>query len=232
MPFVALFGCDSDDKKTTDTTADATGDVGAETSTPGVSPLTGVNTNVTVTTPTRNANCDDSKVDTGNHGAKYPWGGLTAGGMTFTCNKCPTGLADFQGMYRAHGFADDKTTPDYEKGGSAATGDAELLVIDGNTWYSKVYDKQSNTTQETRGWFFCSQKPEHPNEHLFWVNTEVVQGEAQVGGVNRSDVILSQGTDRKLIFWFDELAGDTNVQIAYCKVGTTFNGKTCNNPFN
>src|SRR5262245_5121234 len=60
------------------------------TGTTGVSPLTGVNTDVTVTSPTRNPACDTSEVDPGPHGATYPWGGLTAGGQEYTCNRCPS----------------------------------------------------------------------------------------------------------------------------------------------
>lgn len=241
MPLLASFplvACDSDDgeKDTTSDTTDTSqpGDT-TDTTQPGVSALTGVNTNVTVTTPTPNASCNAGAVDTGTHGAKYPWGGLTAGDKNYTCNKCPGGLQDFQGSFRAHGYAADETTPDYDKGNSAATGDAEILFIDGNTWYSKFYDKQSNTTQETRGYFVCTQQPEHPNEHLFWVVTEVVDDGGsglEAGDILRTDVILSQGSDRKLIYWFDDLVGQTYVQIGYCKIGTAAEGKTCNNPFN
>ncbi len=236
MPFLTLLGCDSDDSNPSDTTGGDTtdttgGDTVPDTVTPGVSALTGVNTNVTVTEPTPNAGCAASEVDNGDHGASYPWGGLTAAGTSYTCNKCPSGLQDFQGMFRAHGFAADETTPDYDKGADASSDDAELLYIDGNTFYFKLYDKQTNTTDEARGWFFCSQKPENNGEHLFWVVTDGIQGAPQDGDINRTDVILSQGADRKLISYFDELTGQTNVQIGYCKIGTSSGGKTCNNPF-
>jgi hypothetical protein len=234
-PFLALAACDSDEgNNNTDTTDTTQPSDTNDTTQPGVSALTGVNTNVTVTTPTPNASCAANEVDTGTHGAKYPWGGLTAGSTSFTCNKCPGGLQDFQGSFRAHGYAADETTPDYDKGNNAATGDAEVLLIDGNTWYSKFYDKQSDTTQETRGFFMCSQQPEHPNEHLFWVVTEVVDDGGsglEAGDVLRTDVILSQGADRKLIYWMDDLVGQTYVQIGYCKIGTESGGKTCNDPF-
>lgn len=240
MPLLASFplvACDSDDGNnntgdTTDTTQP--GDT-TDTTQPGVSALTGVNTNVTVTPPTPNASCDASEVDTGTHGSTYPWGGLSAGGSSYTCNKCPSGLQDFQGSFRAHGYAEDETTPDYDKGNSAATGDAEILFIDGNTWYSKLYLKDGDITEEKRGYFFCSQQPEHPNEHLFWVITEVVDDGGsglEAGDVLRTDVILSQGTDRKLIYWFRDLTGQLYDQFGYCKIGTQAEGKTCNNPFN
>ena len=51
-------------------------------------------------------------------------------------------------------------------------GDAEIFYVDGNTWYDMFSDHQTQQTLVTRGWFFCTQKPEHPNEHLFWMTTE------------------------------------------------------------
>ena len=241
-PLAILATACGDDDGGTDTGTDTATDNGTDTdtgtdtavdTTPGTSALTGVNTNVSVTAPTRNANCDSTEVDNVPHGALYPWGGLDAAGTEFTCNKCPGGLADFQGMWRAHGFAADDTTPDYSQGADASNDDAESLYIDGNTWYSRFHDQQSNTTTETRGWFFCSQQPEHPNEHLFWVTTDVedTSGSSKVGDINRSNVILSSGADKKLIEWFDELTGQTYVQIGYCKIGTSSNGQSCNDPY-
>ena len=233
VPFFALAACDSDDGNTT--TPDGTTDTtGSDTVTPGTSAVTGVNTNVTVTAPTRNANCDNTEVDNGNNGAKYPWGGLTVDGTAYTCNRCPTGLADFQGKWRAHGFADDQVTPDYDKGNDADTGDAEVLFIDGNTWYSHLSDHQDQKSVETRGWFVCTQQPEHPNEHLFWVTLQAVpEGTlgANNGDINESDVILSSGSDKKLIAWYDSTTSEQNVQIGYCKIGTSSGGQTCNDPF-
>lgn len=235
VPLMALSACgdDGDNGGTDTTTPDGTAD-GETTNTPGTSQLTGVNTNVTVTTPERNANCDDSEVDNGSHGAKYPWGGLTADEETYTCNKCPAGLADFQGMWRAHGFGADEVTPDYSKGGDADNDNAEILYIDGNTWYSKFHVHSEGQTVETRGWFVCTQQPEHPNEHLFWVTVQATpEGTlgANSGDINESDVILSSGTDKKLIAWYDDVGGNTSAQIGYCKIGTTSGGQTCNNPF-
>lgn len=234
-PFLALAACDSDsDSDTTDTTGGDSSDTADTNVTPGTSAVTGVNTNVTVTTPTRNAGCDNTDVDNANHGAKYPWGGATINGTTYTCDRCPNGLADFQGKWRAHGFAADGETPDYSKGGDATTDDAEVLFIDGNTWYSQLHDQQEGKSVETRGWFFCSQKPEHPNEHLFWYTIEA-KPEGQLGATsgeyNESDVILSQGGDKKLIAWYDTVGGASSASIGYCKIGTVSNGQTCNNPF-
>lgn len=240
VPILAFGACgdDSSDSSGGDTTTTGQPDGttgGPETTPPGTSDLTGVSTNVSVTTPTPAAGCDQSEVDNGNNGAKYPWGGLTAGGTNYTCNKCPTGLADFQGMWRAHGFSDaDDTTPDFAKGGDASTGDAEILFIDGNTWMDQFHDQQSGQTVLTRGWFFCSQQPEHPNEHLFWVSTEADPAGtlgANAGDINESDVILSQGANLKLIFWYNDVGGTTGVQIGYCKIGSSSGGQTCNNPY-
>lgn len=236
VPFVAFAACDSDPETKADADATSTpdGDTAQETVTPGTSALTGVDTNVTVTTPTPNAGCDQTKVDNGNNGAKYPFGGLEVGGKSYTCDKCPTGLKEFQGKWRAHGFAADETTPDYDLGSDASTGDAEILFIDGNTWYSQIHDKQLQQSVETRGWLLCSQKPEHPNEHLFWTTLSAVPAGtlgANNGDINESDVILSSGSDKVLIAWYDEVGGNTSVQIGYCKVGTSSGGKECNNPF-
>jgi len=234
VPFFALAACDSDSGGGSDTTDTTGGDTNPGDTTPGTSALTGVSVNVQVNTPTPNAGCDATEVDQVQHGAKYPWGGLSAGGKAYTCNKCPTGLGDFQGKWRAHGFAADETTPDYDKGANADSDDAEALFIDGNTWYSHFHDQQAGQSVETRGWFFCSQQPEHPNEHLFWVTLQATPAgalDANAGDINESDVILSAGEDNRLIAWYDDVGGQTNVQIGYCKIGSVKDGKTCNDPF-
>ena len=233
VPFFALVGCDSSSGGT-DATSDADTTGGDTTVAPGTSALTGVNTNVTVTAPTRNANCDNTEVDNGNNGAKYPWGGLTAGTTTYTCNKCPTGLADFQGKWRAHGYKADMTTPDYSKGADAATDDAEIFYVDGNTYYSHFHDQQEGKSVETRGWYVCTQQPEHAHEHIFWVTLEATPAGvlgSNAGDIGESDVILSQGSDKKLITWYDEVDGATSLQMGYCKIGTSSGSQTCNNPF-
>ncbi|HRE91530.1 MAG TPA: hypothetical protein PK095_20595 [Myxococcota bacterium] len=238
MPLLASFplvACDSDDgeKDTTSDTTDTSqpGDT-TDTTQPGVSALTGVNTNVTVTPPTPNASCDAAGVDNRTHGAKYPWGGAQIGNTSYTCNSCPGGIDHFQGSWRAHGFVEndgDDWDIDLSKGANANSDDAELLLIDGNTFYTRFYDSQSDTLEETRGWYFCSQKPENANEHIFWVKEE----ETSTGSVNRSNVILSLGasTDFKLIEWFDTITSTTSVKIGYCRLGAVRNGVTCNNPF-
>lgn len=202
-----------------------------ETNSSDRSALTGVYTDVSVTAPPRNPLCHDSSIDSRVHGARYPWAGLEVAGILYTCNRCPTGLETLQGRFRAHGYAEDNETPDFSEGGDAATGDADLLEVDGNTWHRKRYGPASRQLIESRGWFFCSQQPEHPNEHLFWVSTEVVAGPGAVGDTARSDVVLSAGRDRHLISWFAEVDGSLFYQSSYCRIGTAQNGKVCTDPF-
>ncbi len=230
VPFVAVAAC-GDDGGTDNpdvTSPSETTETTQETSTPGVSPLTGVNTAVSgITEPERNAGCDDNKVLSAS-GAKYPWGGATINGTTYTCNGCPNGHPDIQGTFRGFGFEPDEETSDYSKGADASSDDADLLVVDGNTWYSEIFDIQTGTTQIARGWYFCSQKPEHPNEHVFWTTTA---GDEGPGSVSRSNVVLAQGNNQILMEWFYELTGQQYTQIAYCRVGSTLGDQVCNNPF-
>lgn len=231
-PFLALAACDSDEgNNNTDTTDTTQPSDTNDTTQPGVSALTGVNTNVTVTTPTPNASCAADEVDTGDYGATYPWGGLTAGGVSYTCNRCPSGLESLQGRWRAHGWAEDEVTPDYTIGSQSDEG--EVLYIDGNTWYSH-WVKPDGTEFEVRGWFLCSQQPEHPNEHYFWVSLEAVPASAlgnDVKAIYRSNVKLDAGVNNVLFEWFNELTGSGLYQTGYCKIGTERGGVECNNPF-
>lgn len=249
VPFI-LIGCGDDESSgndaTTTTTADTSGDTNV---TPGTSAVTGVNTNVTPV-PTNpnptNEGCDSSTAASNTTGAKYPWGGLTVEGTAYTCNGCPFGKAEAQGMYRLHGFADADGDPcDPEDAGCEAdystpdpvTDLAEILYFDGNTWYSKYKDVKAeggSKTVETRGYYFCSMKPENSNAHTFWFTLDAEpEGTlgANTGDVKRSDVIL--GTNANLlIFWFDGLTGATGQQYKYCKFGEVDTyGNTCGNPF-
>ena len=200
---------------------------------PNVSPLTGVNTNVQVTPVTPNPLCDPSQVDLGPHGATYPWGGLTVAGKRYTCNRCPTGLRDFQGRWRAHGW-DSAGDPDYALGMTAGPDDAETLFVDGNTFYSRIYDRQDDASVEVRGWFFCGQKPEQSDEHLFWVVLEASPPGTfgfSPGTIFETDVILSAFNDNKLITYLDDIGAPTSVDIGYCRIDTTRAGQVCNDPF-
>ncbi|MCC6619713.1 MAG: hypothetical protein IT385_00570 [Deltaproteobacteria bacterium] len=246
VPFM-LIGCGDDGDGGSDTTTTtSTTDTSTDT-TPGVSPVTGVNTNLNITNPNpTNSGCDGSTAQTNTTGAKYPWGGLTVSGTNYTCNGCPFGYGVAQGMYRLHGFADengdpcnpedagceaDYTTPD------AATDLAEILYFDGNTWYSKYKDVKAAggpQTVESRGYYFCSMKPENPNAHVFWYTTDAEpEGTlgANTGDIKRSDVILGTAANL-LIFWFDGLTGETGNQYKYCRLGEVDTyGNTCANPF-
>lgn len=251
-PFI-LIGC-GDDTTTTgsDATTTTTTDTSTDTTvTPGTSAVTGVNTNVTKTNPNpTNANCDLSTAQNNTTGAKYPWGGLTVDGVTYTCNGCPNGYGIAQGKYRLHGFATsdgsacnpsdsgcdaDYNTPD------AATDLGEILFFDGNTWYDKYHDAKAAggpATVESRGWYFCAMKPEHANAHTLWVTTEVSPTGSPLGGavdeVKESDPILGS-SDNILIFWYNDVNasnGDPGVQYKYCKFGVTDTyGHTCADPF-
>lgn len=240
LPDISWAEIDVGDKETdgadSTTGTDSTSDTGpgSDTTASSISPCTGVETAVNVTTPTPNPSCDPNEIDRGPFGfVNYPWGGLSAGGKTWTCNKCPGGIRDFQGKWRAHGFTPDGEI-DYSLGSDAGPDDAEILFIDGNTFYNRIYDRQEGQTVELRGWFFCGQQPEQANEHLFWVVLDAVPDGTwgyTAGTVFESDVILSWANDRKLITWFDDLGASTSADIGYCQIGTSAGGQFCNDPF-
>lgn len=225
----------SDTSTETDSNGSSDGGGDTDTTDPStISPCTGVNTNVTVTTPNPNPSCDPGEIDRGPFGfVTYPWGGRTIGGKAYTCNKCPGGIRDFQGKWRAHGFTSDGEI-DYSLGAVAGSDDAELLFIDGNTFYSRIYDLQEDKTVELHGWFFCGQQPEQADEHLFWVVLDATPDGTwgyTAGTIFESDVILSWANDRKLITWFDDLGANTSADIGYCQIGTAAGGQLCNDPF-
>ncbi len=199
----------------------------------GTSALTGVNTKVTVTAPTPNASCataDQLEPPTG--GAAYPWGGLTVGATTYTCNGCPDGLKELQGSWRLHGFlpAPNDDTPDYAWPDPATDG-GFVLRVDGNTFYTRDVDPQQSTNEVSRGWYFCSMKPENGQKHLYWVNTET-DPSGGAGDVTRTDRILTDGSDRLLVFFFDDPAtGTSNFPYPLCRIGSTVGDQTCTDPF-
>jgi len=233
-----LIACGDDNTNTgndatndTNTTSDTSlGDVA-----PGTSALTGVNTNVTSTPPTPNAGCDLSEVDNTNHGARYPWNGFTEGATTYTCNKCPGGHPALQGQWRAFEYEADNDTPNYEA--PAASDQAEILFVDGNTWYTGYYDSRESVSRvDARGYYFCTQKPEHPNEHLGWVILEADPEGAlgyDTGGSYGSDVPLT-ATGELRMYYYATIAEQNGAHLdatrPYCKFGATSAGKTCTNP--
>lgn len=134
-----------------------------------------------------------------------------------------------------HGFAADDVTPDLSIGSDLTT-DADVLYVDGNTWYRRQYDQETRTSVETRGWYMCSQQPEHPNEHLFW---KVILGEpdgalgVSTCDVLETDVVLPAGQNRILMAWYKQLGGSVAPQVGYCRIGSEeeFLGRPCNDPF-
>ena len=250
-PALAISACDSDGGTTNNTTDTSTstdtstggdtntggGDTGPSTDTGGggsatQSELTGVETNVSVTPVTPNASCDASEVDNTDHGATYPFGGLEVEGTSYTCNKCPNGNKELQGSWRTHGWkADNEDEVDYSIGSEAT--DANVLLVDGNTFSYEVR-QTDGANYIARGYYVCTQKPEHPNEHIFWqvVETEPanVLGTPDVPGLWRTDVVLNSGPDNILLFWFAALTGDQQYSLGYCRVGSTVGDQTCNNP--
>ncbi len=202
---------------------ETTAETSPEVVVPGVSPVTGVDTNVTVTEPERAGGCDDSDVDPADYGASYPWGGLTAGGKSFTCNSCPNGLEGFSGVWRA--FGDE----DFSIGSGANDTDIDRLAIDGNTFFG--YTRFDGVESEFRGWFLCSQQPEHPNEHLYWVVLDASGPLYTAGAVYRTNRILSSGDDQRLLEYFDDLETTSSFLLPYCRIGARDEeGRLCNDP--
>ncbi len=241
VPFVAVAACGDDDGGNTTPDADATSpsetrDTTTQEVGPGISPITGVNTNVTVTEPTRNAACSNDEFFTGT-GAKYPWGGFTMGDTTYTCNACPNGDPQLAGAWRAFEFDEEDDLEDYDKPDPSDY--AEVITIDGNTFKYEIFDSAGSPKDiVARGYYACLQQPEHPNKHYLWVVTEG-QGTGQwysTGGSFGSDVILIMQNDWRA-YWFNDIR-TTNAEKPkgddekpYCKVGTSKNGKDCVNPF-
>ncbi len=194
-----------------------------------VSQLTGVSrAGESCTPPTPNASCN-GPVSAATGAFAYPYCGLTAGGNSYTCNGCPDGHPALQGRWRGVGFCPDAGDPDVDH--PPPTEFAELLFIDGNTWYSRI--DAGGTAYEARGWYFCAEQPEHPNAHLFWVTTEVLadsEGATSVGEVHETDVPLTT-TGQLLLFYFDSVGASTSVGITYCAIGEMVNGELCYDPY-
>ena len=111
------------------------------------------------TAPQRTAGCETP--DDGSYGCKRAWGGLTAAGKTFTCNRCLGGDPNAQGAWRAVDFATEDPTV-------ALPGDrAELLIIDGNTWHLRARGKDQGASVEVHvdGWYACTDGAELTSQH-------------------------------------------------------------------
>jgi len=240
-----LVACGGDEKTTSDTTSPTTTTTTTtttdtsqpDTTNPQTSALTGVSkpTNPDPE-PTPNAGCSGPQVQnyTPTGGFEYPWQGATAGATTYTCDGCKTGDPKLQGAWRVHGFA-DSGDPDYSFP-DPLTDYAETLKVDGNTFEIHIRDQhaaEGEKDQLIRGWYFCAQKPEANNEHLFWVITDVDQGTDQPGDVIESDVFLGSG-DNIATYWFASVGASENDQAQYCKIGSTNSAnadQTCTSPF-
>jgi len=252
-PFI-LIGCGDDSGGGNDTTT-TTGDT-SDTSnnqcddnvTPGVSPLTGVNTNVTVTNPNpTNDGCTSASVNN-TEGARYPWGGMTVDGRVYTCNGCPGGFPHAQGVYRVHGLSlangdvcPDTSSNDCNENYSLPDPDddyTETLWLDGNTFRIHQGGKDA-TNLVIGGYYFCGMQPEGPNEHVVWVITEATPNTVtglKVGDMMESGKIL--GTESNiLIYWYEELNSpeSTNpppLEFKYAMYGETDPyGNTASDPF-
>lgn len=208
----------------------ATGADTSDTIEPGTSPLTGVHTNVTKTAPTPNPQCAAADVIPGS-GAKYPWGGFSVGGKTYTCDACPNGHGDMQGSYRFHGYDDGNATERVDYSYPDPAEYKEVVKIDGNTFYTAVEDNiEGHSAYYTRGWYFCTQPPENGSKHIFWVSLDS-DDPAQRTSVSETDPILSDGPNNTLLFFYDEVGGSTGTVRLYCRIGSQRDGQTCTDPF-
>jgi len=244
VPFV-LIGCgdDAGGSDTTNTT-DATNNNDTNNNTcddnvaPGVSPLTGVNTNVSPV-PTNpnpsNDGCTSAPI-ANTTGAKYPWGGETVSGRTYTCNMCPFGYPGAQGVWRMHGFSlangnpcqslSDPACNENFTEPKAADGDfSETIWIDGNTF--RIHQKNGSATPDLvlKGYYFCGSKPEGPQEHVVWKILEATPNTVtglKVGDFFESDRLGVTGPGPST-YWYDDVNSDNtgdNQIGTYCGYGT------------
>ncbi|MFT7582379.1 MAG: hypothetical protein ACI9MR_004061 [Myxococcota bacterium] len=226
----AFTACDDDaaggDTTATDT-ADTTTDTGDTNTTPGTSAVTGVSVAADCNGVDQTG-CTATYQGTG--GFTYPMCPPTIGSTDYTCQKCPSGIAGLQGMYRVFG-EDENMEPDYSTP-DPDTDYAELLFIDGNSWYSVIKDARNGSTAETRGYYMCVDAGQR-GEQIFFITTDVSQagaGGAKVGDVTETDLIAS-GTDVINLFYYTEAgtAVDTGIFLFYCRIGSMTGGQTCTN---
>jgi len=173
-------------------------------------------------------------------GFKYPWEGIEIGDADFTCNGCKTGDPRLQGKWRVHGFVNPDGTGDMDYDfPNPATDYAETLFVDGNTFEVHLKDAKAPSGQQEgvyRGFYFCSEMPQQPGAHLFWIVTDSDMGSTEPGDIFESDVGQgAQGSASNiLIYWYDEVGSTQNKDYQYCKLGTKNpdnNAQTCTNPF-
>lgn len=242
---ILLAACGPDDETKTDATTPTTTatDTASPNDTTGsqTSQLTGVTTPASPDPePTANAGCAGATNLTyaPTEGLAYPWQGLDLGAKDYTCNGCKSGDPNLQGSWRVHGFANPDGTGDMDYDHPDALTDyGETLKIDGNTFEVHIRDATQPEGERDsiyRGWYFCSQKPEQNNEHLYWVVTEVDDGEQTVGTVIETDVVLTGGANNINMYWYEAPGAPQSLNLQYCRVGTTNpdnNAQICNAPF-
>lgn len=236
-PFFALAACDSDSgsSDTTDTTGGdtTTGDTNVPA---GTSALTGVNTNVTKTDPNPgNVGCGSTPISN-TAGAKYPWGGETVAGRTYTCNVCRGGVPDAQGVWRLHGWSlangnpcptlsDPACNENYSEP-KAGDGDfSESIWIDGNTF--RIHQKNGSAAPDLvlKGYYFCGSKPEGPQEHVVWKILEATP--SGLPGLSAGDFLesdkLGVSGPGPSTYWYEALNSENtgkNDIGTYCSYGS------------
>jgi hypothetical protein len=174
------------------------------------------------------------KFDDGTYGKKKPWTSFTGptskGSKSFTCNVCRGGYPNMQGTWRLIDFKTEDPTQDKK----------EALTFDGNTFASHYRETTAGKTVETKasGWYFCADPAEMTTGDTVFVVDAVDPPTALTevfGPVFRASVKtdasdpvtppsialgLSAGLDGKFVGEF-----------VYCRVGATWKGKPCADPF-
>ena len=197
------------------------------------STVTGVSSaNVTGTEPPRAGACTGTPSYPATGAYTYPWRGLTVNEQSFTCNNCPDGVPALQGRWRALGHcsgATDAVDVDLPNPSEYA----ELLFVDGNSWYAKITN--SDGTYEARGWYMCADTGELLPARYFWVTTEVLQDTgntgAHVGEIFKTDVSGNGGVVNNLFFYDSLAAGSGGIYQAYCKIGDEVGQEACYDPY-
>ncbi len=194
--------------------------------------ITGVETNVQVTAPTPNEACFIGDSVISSSGPAYPFGGATIAGTTFTCNGCPNGVPEMQGRYRVHGFAENSDSVDYSIP-DPSVGRADVLFVDGNTFYYGTHNPVTQQSFQSKGYFFCSMKAENSGKHLYWNDLEASDPQA-IGNWTRTDVVLSQSGGKNILLWYFDSPSTSDsgsVDVPYCRIGSTTDGQVCTDPF-
>ena len=71
-------------------------------------------------------------------------------------------------------------------------------------------------------------KPENDKQHVFWTALDALGAS---GETYATDGILTQGANNIAYFFYHALGGTTGIWYAYCRIGTSAGGGTCNDPF-